>query len=208
MNSRSASDRRALLRAGVGLGVSGAAVSLLPLPIGSAVASSGTDGTTTTAPPRRPTDDDVALLAAAQQIELTARELYDVALAAGGWSEVETTVITTIREAHEAVAQALAGMLGGDAPGEISQPLFESLSGGFEGSLGDRLAAAYSLESAIVATHGAALAALTGIDGATLVAAAQSAEARHGTVLADLAGDTDLATLLVWNEQAELEVSA
>lgn len=190
------------------MGVGGAAVSLLPLLGSNAIASSGTDETTTTAPPRRPTSDDVALLAAAQQVELTARELYDVAIGGAGWSDVETTVITTIREAHEAVAQALAGMLGGDAPGEMSQSLFDSLSAGFVGSLGDRLAAAYSLESAIVATHGEVLASLIGTEGATLIAAAQSAEARHGTVLADLAGETDLATLLVETEQAALDVTA
>jgi|CXWL01.1.fsa_nt_gi hypothetical protein len=220
MNSREQTERRALLRIGLGLGAGGAAASLLPLLGSNAVASSGTDETTTTtvgtsassppttlAPPQRPTREDVILLAAAQQVELTARELYDVAIAAGGWSEVETTVITTIREAHEAVAQALAGMLGSDAPGEMSQPLFDSLRADFAGSLGDRLAAAYFLESAIVATHSQALTALLGTDGAVLIAAAQSAEARHGTVLADLAGDTDLAKLLVETERAALDVT-
>ncbi|MSX94700.1 MAG: hypothetical protein F2749_14910, partial [Actinobacteria bacterium] len=81
--------RRALLGAGVG----GAALSLLPLMSGRASASTTTTppgeststaaaAASTTAPPKRPTDADVALLDFAQQLELTARALYDKALAA------------------------------------------------------------------------------------------------------------------------------
>lgn len=211
--------RRALFGAGIG----GAAASLLPLLTGKSAATTGdstttTPGTTpasttpaaptTTAPPRRPTDEDIALLSSAQLIELTARELYDDAIDAGGWSDVESSVVTTIREAHEAAAQSLAGMLGGDAPGEMSPELYASLSSGFRGSVSGRLEAAYNLESALVATHNELLAQLIGTDGATLIAAVQSAEARHGTVLADLNGQTDLSTLLVQNEAAPLDVSA
>ena len=206
--------RRALLGAGVG----GAAISLLPLLAGKSGASS-TSGAptttttapttpTTTAPPRRPTDDDIALLGSAQQVELTARALYDTAIAAGGWSDTETTVITTIREAHEAAAQSLAGMLGNDAPRVMSQSLYDSLSSTFKGSPSSRLQAAYEFESAAVATHHEILGALVGIDGATLIAAVQSAEARHGTVLADLNGQTVVSTLLVQDEFAPLVVNA
>ncbi|CAN5527974.1 hypothetical protein BH10ACT2_BH10ACT2_06820 [soil metagenome] len=205
--------RRAALSAGVGV----AAVSLLPLLTNKTAASSSTDSSstdapttaapTTTAPPRRPTNDDIALLGAAQQIELTARALYDVAIDAGAWSDTELTVVATIREAHEASAQALAGMLGGDAPGEMSQSLYASLVSGFRGSISARLEAAYNLESAAVATHHELLGQLIGTDGATLIAAVQSAEARHGTVLADLNGQTVVSTLLVEDEAAALEVN-
>ena len=195
--------RRALLSAGVG----GAAISLLPLLAGKGGASSASGGPTTTAPPRRPTDDDIGLLGSAQQVELTARALYDAAIAAGDWSDTEITVITTIREAHEASAQAIAGLLGGDAPGEMSQSLYDSLISGFKGSTSSRLEAAYELESSAVATHHEILSALIGIDGATLIAAIQSAEARHGTVLADLNGQTVVSTLLVEDEFAALVVN-
>lgn len=202
--------RRTLIGVGAGVGAS-AAISLLPAIATTAVASSGTDDTTTvpttTAPPRRPTDSDIGVLAGVQMLELTARALYDTAIAAGAWSDTEATAITTIREAHEAAAQALSGLLGGDAPGEMSQSLYDSLAISFEGSIDDRLAAAYSLESSLVAGHTAALAELQGIDGATLIAAIQSAEARHGTVLADLAGQTETSTLLVLDEAAPLEVT-
>lgn len=210
--------RRALFGAGVG----GAAVSLLPLLTGRSAASSTSDGSTTTltattptiptptteAPPRRPTDDDIQLLGDAQQVELTARELYDYALDKGDWSDVETTVITTIREAHEAAAQALAGMLGNDAPGEFSDSLYNAQVTGLHGASSDLLEALYNLESGIVATHSGILGQLVGIDGATLIAAVQSAEARHGTVLADLNGQTVVSTLLVSEEAEALSVHA
>lgn len=212
-----AADARLGRRTVLGAGVGSAAISLLPLLAGKGAASSTSGETTTTtpasatpttaAPPRRPTDFDIGLLGTVQQIELTARALYDAAIDAGDWSDTEATVITTIREAHEAAAQSLAGLLGPDAPGEMSQSLYDSLVNDFEGSVADRLAAAYDFESAIVAGHTAALADLEGIDGATLIAAIQSAEARHGTVLADLAGQTVVSTLLVQNEAAPLVVN-
>jgi len=198
--------RRALLGAGVG----GAAISLLPTLTSRAAASSDEQSAaapTTAAPPRRPTDADIDLLAATQQFELTARGLYDAAIAAGDWSDSELAVITTIRETHEAAAHALAGLLGGDAPGEMSQALYDSSVRGFEGSLDDRLAAAYQFESSLVASHTATLGQLEGIDGAILIAAVQSVEARHGTVLADLGGQSDVSVLLVLDEAEPLEVT-
>lgn len=216
-----ASDARLGRRALFGAGIGGAAVSLLPLLTGKSAASSTSDDSTTsipittpanttpttTAPPRRPTEGDIVLLGAAQQVELTARALYDDAITAGDWSDTEASVITTIREAHEAAAQSLAGLLGGDAPGEMSHSLYSSLASGFKGSVSSRLEAAYNFESAAVATHHALLAELIGTDGATLIAAIQSAEARHGTVLADLNGQTVVSTLLVQNEAAALDVT-
>lgn len=211
MTESGAADARLGRRALLGVGVGGAAASLLPVLAGRSSASTGDSSTTvptTAAPPRRPTDDDIALLGAAQQVELTARALYDAAIAAGEWSDTERIVITTIREAHEAAAQSLAGLLGGDAPGEMSQSLYSSMVSDFEGSVSSRLEAAYNLESAAVATHTELLAALIGIDGATLIAAIQSIEARHGTALADLNGQTVVSTLLVQDEAAALDVNA
>ena len=214
-----AKDQRLGRRALLGAGIGGAAVSLLPLLTSNSSASS-TSGEpttttapaattpTTTAPPLRPTDADVVLLGAAQQIELTARALYDIAIDAGDWSDTELTVITTIREAHEASAQSLAGLLGKDAPGERSPDLYSSLIGGFKGSTSARLESAYNFESSAVATHHDLLSQLIGLDGATLIAAIQSAEARHGTVLADLNGQTVVSTLLVEVEAAPMVVSA
>ena len=52
-------------------------------------------------------------------------------------------------------------------------------------------AAAYDLESTLVATHTELLGQLEGIDGARLIASILIVEARHGTVLADVAGHGD-----------------
>ncbi|MDO8391811.1 MAG: ferritin-like domain-containing protein [Actinomycetota bacterium] len=195
--------RRALLGAGVG----GAALSLLPLLSGRAVAAPAEgENTTTTAPPTRPTSADVALLAFAQQLELTARDLYDKALAATGWSAAELTVVSTFRESHEAYAQSLSGLLGADAPGAASPELLRTLGSGWAGAPGKFLAAAYELESAAVATHADLIAQLQGTDALSLIASIQIAEARHGTVLADMAGMTELPDLLVETEANSLLV--
>ncbi len=190
--------RRALLGAGVG----GAALSLLPFLGGTAAATAPTDETTT--PPKRPTEADSGLLAQAQQLELTAQALYDIALAVNGWSDEQAVVITYLREAHQAYANSLSGLLGRAAPGVVSQAVLDARTGDFSDSVGSVLAAAYELEAAAVATHGDLLSKLVGTDAAALIASIQMNEARFGTVLADLAGDSDEAQLLVSTDAESL----
>lgn len=193
--------RRTLLGAGIG----GAALSLLPF-LGGRVSASA--DSTTTAPPQRPTDSDVALLAAAQQVELTAQELYSQALTLAGWSAEEQTVMVEIHAAHAAYAQSLSGMLGNDAPGAPLADLKRELLPGFTGSTSDALGSAAELESALVATHLDLIGRLQGTRGAALIASIQIAEAQHCTALAHLAGATDTATLLVDTEAAPIAVEA
>ena len=194
--------RRALLGAGVG----GAALSLVPFLSGHAAASATTDEptTSTTTPPQRPTADDVALLAQAQQLELTAQALYDEALALSGWTDEQAVVVTYLREAHQEYANALSGLLGRDAPGAKSEKVFAALQTDFAGSSDGVLAAAYALEAAAAATHADVLSQLQGTDAAALIASIQMNEARYGTVLADLQGNTDEADLLVTTEAESL----
>jgi len=90
----------------------------------------------------------------------------------------------------------------------MSSTLYSARVNDFRGSIAGRFEAAYALESAMVATHTELLGELVGIDGATLLASIQSAEARHGTVLADLSGQTVVSTLLVLEESAPLDVNA
>ena len=187
----------------IGVGVGGAAVSLLPFLGGRAAAKTAADATTT-APPQRPTAGDTSLLGQAQQVELTARALYDITAGLTGWSAEEATVIVTVREAHEAFAQSLSGLLGVGAPGAADAALLRKLQGDFSGTPSTALKAAYRLESALVATHMELLGQLQGTDGAALVASIQSSEARHSTVLADLAAFTDESDLLVDDEEASL----
>ena len=198
----------ALRRRLLGIGLGGAAVSLLPFLMGRASAttttgstSDTTPATTTTSPPKRPSTDDVTLLGFAQSVELAARDLYDVALGTSGFDADQRAVIATIRESHDAYAASLSAILGRLAP-QTPNTVVDSLSSSFAGAASTVLDAAYSLESTAVATHIDILGKLQGTDGATLIASILIVEARHGTVLAYLNGKTDLDVLLV-NEVAD-----
>ena len=194
----------------MGAGLGGAALSLLPFLNGRAAASATTEpaspeaATATTAPPQRPTPEDVALLSFAQQVEATAVALYNEALKVIGWSDEQAIVITFIRDAHLAYAQALSGLLGRDAANSTSQDVFDANKAGFSGAIDAVLASAGALESTAVATHGDVIAKLVGTDGASLIASIQINEARYCTVLADLAGEQDPTVLLVDEEAASL----
>ena len=200
-------DTASLRRRLLGIGLGGAAVSLLPFLSGRASAttpssstSTSTPAPTTTAPPKRPTDDDVALLGFAQSVEIAARQLYDVALAANGlFDENQKAVIATIRESHDAYAAALSALLGRQAP-QQADAVLDDTKASFSGALADVLDAAYTLESTAVATHDDILGKLQGTDGAALLASILIVEARHTTVIATLNGKTDLDDLLVNTE--------
>ena len=196
----------ALRRRLLGIGLGGAAVSLLPFLVGRANATTPTTGpsattaaTTTTAPPKRPSDNDVTLLGFAQSVELAARNLYDVALGTNDFDDNTRAVIATIRESHDAYAASLSAILGRLAP-QTANPVFDTLKSSFGGDKKSVLDAAYSLESTAVATHTDVLGKLQGTDGASLIASILIVEARHGTVLAYLNGSTDLDALLVDTE--------
>jgi hypothetical protein len=197
--------RRRLL----GIGLGGAAVSLLPLFSGRAAASTPdttpnsspeTSGaTTTTSPPQRPTDADASLLAFAQGVELTVRDLYDAALRVKGWDDSTKAVLATIRESHESYATSLGGLLGRKGT-QQRDPVYDELKASFAGDTKSVLQAAYDLEATAVATHTDVIGQLQGTQGVALLASILVVEARHGTVLAELRGSTDLDTLLVSTE--------
>lgn len=192
--------RRRLL----GIGIGGAAVSLLPFVSGRASAttppnSSGTAGaTTTTKPPQRPTSDDSTLLTFSQGIELAIRDLYDVALGVK-FDDATRAVLATIRESHESYATSLGGLLG-RAGTQTRDAMYDNLEASFSGDPSKVLDAAYDLESTAVATHTEVLGQLQGTDGAGLLASILVIEARHGTVLASLNKKTSLDDLLVTTE--------
>ena len=202
----------AMRRRLLGIGLGGAAVSLLPFLVGRANATTPTTGpsdttaaTTTTSPPKQPSDDDVALLGLSQSVELAARNLYDVALATSDFQFDGDTkaVLATIRESHDAYAASLSAILGRRAPQAVN-PVFDKLQSSFGGDTKSVLDAAYSFESTAVATHIDVLGKLQGTDGASLIASILIAEARHGTVLAHMNGSSDLSELLVDNEAGAL----
>jgi Ferritin-like domain len=214
--------RRRLL----GIGLGGAAASLLPAVAGRAAASTpptsgdagqtdntGDNGatgdtsgvtttavpaTTTTAAPKRPTDADVPMLRFSQNVELAAYRLYQMALATT-LDDTQRTVVQVISQAHIAYGQALSGILGRLADNKTDEDLVSSRSAGFGGDSATVLEAAGALESTLVATHTAIVGKLIGTDAANLLASIVTVEARHGTVLASLGGATALGDLLVDN---------
>ncbi len=172
------STRRGLL----GATFAGAALSLMAAH--SANASTG----------ERVSDADLALLLAIQSLELTARDLYEAAIAAGA----DDPVFGVLADQHEAYAQGIAGFVGEPADTR-NDAVYDAREATFATS--DQIAVAtagYELESIAVATHTALLAHLTNVDGAKLVASMLAMEARHCVVLADLSGrGDDLDVLLV-----------
>ncbi len=192
--------RRAVIGASVGIGVGGAAASLLPFLTGKASAAARPSA----APPLKPTTDDIALLALAQQAELSARDLFDKAQGATGWSAAEAVVIVTIREAHEAFAQSIAALIGSDAPNEADAKLVTRLGGQFSGTSTGALRAGVQLESDLVATHEDLIGQLESVDAAALIASIHTAEARHAIVLADIAGMSDPSEVFVVDEATSL----
>lgn len=195
-------SRRRLL----GAGLVGLAGSLLPQLSGRVSATTPpTDdtepaATTTTAPPTRPNAADLQLLRFAEQFELGAVLVYDVALQSDQASD-QSTLLTTLREAHQAYAQVLSGFLGTDASREASPDVVAAFGEGFNGSLDDVLAAAYGLEATGLATHAELVGQLEGTEGSALIASILIAEARHTTVLADVAG-ADLEAQLISDADA------
>ncbi|MEN9821770.1 MAG: hypothetical protein RLZ04_196 [Actinomycetota bacterium] len=156
-----------------------------------------THAAASTMPPLKPTAEDLVLLAGAQEAELAARDLYDAGIAAASWTEEQATLMVALRESHEAYAQSLSAMLGVKGSGVASADITAANEVGMSSSdAAAVLAAAQALEATLVAAHLGFLAQLEAIDAAALVSSILMAEGRHGTALADLAGATDLATLL------------
>lgn len=198
-SAASPTGRRAVLAAGLGVGL-GAAVTLLPMLSGTAAA----DGTS----PKKPTDDDLEVLGVAQRLELSLRDVYDDAISGvAGWTDEQAAVMVALREAHEEFANALSSMLGTDAPGKRSEVAYAELRVDTGGTPGDAIVELWAVESRATATHLEVLGSLVGTDGAELTAAIITAEARHSTALADLAGISDPSLRLVDEAQAPVDAT-
>lgn len=200
--------RRRLLTAGF----AGAATSLLPWLNGKASATTPTDGatsgsadpapTTTLAPIKHPTEADIPLLDFAQSVELTIRDLYDVALDALVFDDAIARDIAALREAHEGYATSIAGLIGRDAGNKPNIALFDELAGDFSGDPDSVAAAAAQLEDVAVATHIDLIGELVAVDGAALIASIVVIESRNATLLRAIAGVEDLAGRLASDADA------
>lgn len=190
-------SRRRFLQAGAAGAVLTAAI---PLVARSASAQAGDT------PPRRPSASDVAVLRFLQGVEWAAHELYEVAVAGGGYGDDLGPVMIAMSQHHKAYAEALSGLLGPEANNEADATIVGQFRTRFANPA-TAIEAAFRLEDTAVATHTESLGALEGTEGAALVASILVVEARHATVLATVAGITDLDELLTTTSTA-LEVTA
>lgn len=159
-------SRRALLGAGV---------------IGAALAAAGSRPAAATA---GLSTSDRANAAFAIGLELTARDLYETAIAAGA----EGPVWPTMRDQHSAYAERLAGISGVSADSR-NDAVFDSLSGAFDSD--DPADAAHELENVAAATHSDLIGTVTDDTLTSAMASIVSMESRHAAVLAGLAGNGD-----------------
>ena len=161
------SSRRALLGAGV---------------VGAALALTGTRSVSAAGAPGL-SEDDKALATFAISLELTARDLYDAAIAAGASGDAWSTM----REQHEAYATRLAGLAGIPANSR-NDDVYGALEGEFATS--SPVAAAQALENTAAATHLEMLNSVESGQMAAIVAGIAAMESRHSTVLGLIAGET------------------
>lgn len=163
-----------------------------------------------TIPPRRPTSADIELLALAQSAELTARDLYEQAVAAGAGGDHVASLVAVAAH-HDAYAQSLSALLGTDAPQARNDALFSSLQSGFGSDTESMALAAHELENTLVVTHTDLLGLLEGTEGAALVASILIGESRHCAAMAALAGKSpvsDIDLFLTTSDVASLAPQA
>jgi hypothetical protein len=163
-------------------------------PTGDTTGSSGA-ATTTTAPPKRPTAADMDLLVFAQSLELTIRDLFDVAIDGGVFEAGVATDIVAVREAAEGYGTAIAGLIGKAASNKPLPDLFDQLSASFSGDAKAVALAAADLLDVAVATHIDSIGQLEGVDASALIASIAVTESRTSTMLKAVAG-ADLETQL------------
>lgn len=128
-------------------------------------------------------DDDLAAAAFAISLELSARDLYDAAIAAGATGQVWDVM----REQHASYAQLLAGITGISADTR-NDAVYEALEPRFTGRTS---AAALDLENTAAATHVELIAAVDDPAVASGMASIAAMESRHAVVMAELSGQGD-----------------
>ena len=125
----------ALRRRLLGIGLGGAAVSLLPFLVGRASATTPTSGPDRHRRQRprprllhrsgRPTTTSRSSASPNRSSSLR-RNLYDVALGTDDFDDVDAGRHGDLRESHDAYAASLSGLLGREAPQEVN-PVFDEL---------------------------------------------------------------------------------
>lgn len=170
------------------LGIAGAAGVLAAVAVGRSVVAS----------PNVPTESDTEVLELGMAAELAVSDLYQVAVAAG----VSDSTFATIAADHKAYGEAIAAMIGRSATGRNDE-IFDQFEADFDSSdTGAVAATARQLEEVLVATHLQLVWQFVGTDPVDLITAILVVENRHAAVLADIAGENDLESLLGSTEPA------
>lgn len=168
-----ASSRRRLLGALGAAGLASAAAIAIARPASAA--------------PSSPTATDTDLLRRAMELELTARDLYRDA-AAAGLSEEAATLATEFAQNHGAYADAMAGTAGLSA-NTRNEEAYDALASTFtSGDQAEFVAAAMDLENTAVATHSAVLPEYESTSARQLTTSIAVVEARMAMVLAEFGG--------------------
>ncbi len=177
-------SRRSLIRAVGAAGIAGAAI---------AWTSESTVASTDV-----PTDGDTLLLAEAMALELAARDLYRLTLETSIGDDT-AVLVNAMATNHGAYAQSIAGATGLSANAR-NEEVFAANEAAFFTT--DFELAAHALEQTAVATHTALLGMYESRQAIDLTASILVVEARHATVLADLAGVSDFDVLFANTEPA------
>ena len=144
------------------------------------------------ASPSVPTESDTELLELGMAAELAVSDLYQLAVAAG----VSDSTFATIAANHKAYGEAIAAMIGSSASGRNDE-IFDQFEADFDSSDTATVAAtARQLEEVLVSTHLQLVGQFEGTDPVDLITAILVVENRHAAVLADIAGENDLESLL------------
>lgn len=176
LTTNATSSRRALLASLI----AGASVAAVPFLAGKASAATGSTPTTTTPPNRSNADNPVLNTLLARERAMV--RAYKVAVS-NSMSEEEKNVLLYFHGNHIAHVDALKGFLGPEAGPDNSSAAVTPT-----GSFNDIAAQLIAAERETANAHSAALAQITGISAASLVASIVPVEARHITVLSIASG--------------------
>ena len=117
-------------------------------------------------------------------------------------------LFTTLRENHEEYANSIAGLVGESAVPR-SREVYDKFADRFTTTdVTELAAAAYDLESMLVATHPEVIGELVGLDGADALAAAVIVEARQASALAAVAGKLDDLDVMLVNSAEPVSLAA
>ena len=113
-----------------------------------------------------------------------------------------------MRENHEEYANSIAGLVGESAVPR-SREVYDKFADRFTTTdVTELAAAAYDLESMLVATHPEVIGELVGTDGADALAAAVIVEARQASALAAVAGKLDDLDVMLVNSAEPVSLAA